>query len=624
MALSASTVFEINSGATASNVNGGGFNPANANMLTDLTTDSNTANTNSPVCSSASYNFVAGDVGHWLYVKSGTNWTPGWYQIASVASNKATLSAAVGQAIQIANNLYGTNTVAGCATVGTPTSGTFTIDYSQSTASPFASTDIALATNTTMTSVTNPFTLVMVGNLIHITAGTGFTVGWYEISSVAAGTATIDRAAGTAPLTNGTGKVGGALSLGSSDDAVFELAVSSSTASARYFIKNGTYTLGGTVSVAANGNAAWPIIYEGYATTRGDRPTASTRPILNVGTVIFTGGQLTDHYSLIFTQSAASGNSTVTLGTNSKVFNSKYMNISTTTDKNALSLGATSSAFYCEAVSYRGYGIDASTNGTGSIFGCYVHDCNIGIVTGANTEVINCIVNNCVTDAIVVNSTNNNIIGNTLYGQESKLGVGLAINVNHAKVINNIIYGFVTGVTGTGTKTSGIDNYNNYYNNTNDVDAATNWQKGANDKALDPVFTSVAQRTGSTATTTAGNHLVQSGATFQTWGVTAGRDFVYISAGTGVTAGIYGILSVDSETQITADITLSANATADKVWSITTGRDFSIGTNLKAQGNPGAFPAALSTGYLDIGAVQRQEAGGGGGLASNPIGGFVT
>lgn len=38
--------------------------------------------------------------------------------------------------------------------------------------------------------------------------------------------------------------------------------------------------------------------------------------------------------------------------------------------------------------------------------------------------------------------------------------------------------------------------------------------------------------------------------------------------------------------------------------------DYSIGTNLKAKGFPGPFPGATTTGYLDIGAVQRQEAGG--------------
>jgi len=37
--------------------------------------------------------------------------------------------------------------------------------------------------------------------------------------------------------------------------------------------------------------------------------------------------------------------------------------------------------------------------------------------------------------------------------------------------------------------------------------------------------------------------------------------------------------------------------------------DFSIGTNLKGLGFPGAFPGGLTTGYLEPGAVQREEAG---------------
>lgn len=41
--------------------------------------------------------------------------------------------------------------------------------------------------------------------------------------------------------------------------------------------------------------------------------------------------------------------------------------------------------------------------------------------------------------------------------------------------------------------------------------------------------------------------------------------------------------------------------------------NYAIGTNLKAQAWPGTFPNSLSTGYLDMGAVQRQESSGGGG-----------
>ena len=40
--------------------------------------------------------------------------------------------------------------------------------------------------------------------------------------------------------------------------------------------------------------------------------------------------------------------------------------------------------------------------------------------------------------------------------------------------------------------------------------------------------------------------------------------------------------------------------------------NFTIGTNLKAAGFPGLFPRGVTTGYLDMGAVQRQEPAGGG------------
>ena len=40
--------------------------------------------------------------------------------------------------------------------------------------------------------------------------------------------------------------------------------------------------------------------------------------------------------------------------------------------------------------------------------------------------------------------------------------------------------------------------------------------------------------------------------------------------------------------------------------------DFSIGENLKEKAFPGTFPGGLTTGHLDMGAVQREETGGGG------------
>lgn len=623
MALAAATVFEIQSSATAGNVNGGGFNPANAGMLTDLTTDANTANTSAPVVSSVSYNFVAGDVGNWLYIKSGTSWTVGWYKIASVASNKATLSAAVGSAsvMQVVNNRYGTNTVIGCATVGTPISGTFTIDYSQSAAcitSTSVSDYASAISSTTMTSATAAFTPVMVGNLFHLNnAGTGGfgIVGWYEIATyVNATTVTTDRTtnSGTA-MVNGQGKVGGALSLGSSDDAVFELAVSSATASARYFIQgNATYTLGGTVTIAASGNSTWPIIIEGYTSSRGDRPVGSTRPILACGAGTFTLGGISWFMNLQMTGTAAA-----ILATNGsdKIFAVKITNSSTTANRAGLTTnsGTATHAFYCELISYRGYGSQCNTGG---YFNCYIHDCGVNGIfgVGANCTVINCIfasnVSNCFSSNTAINISNY-FINNTFYGAENKIGQGLNFitGTTLVNVVNNIFYGFTAAVVHADTQVTGYDDFNNYFNNTADVSAAAQWQKGANDTAIAPSFTNVTQALGSTATTTAGNHLVQSGATFQTSGVVAGRDFLYVVSGTGVTAGVYGIASVDSETQITTDIAIAADATADKVWRITVGRNFAVGTAAKALGYPGVFPGGLTTGYMDQGAIQRQEVG---------------
>lgn len=49
------------------------------------------------------------------------------------------------------------------------------------------------------------------------------------------------------------------------------------------------------------------------------------------------------------------------------------------------------------------------------------------------------------------------------------------------------------------------------------------------------------------------------------------------------------------------------DTTADPQFTNAAGGNFSIGTNLKEAGYPGVFPGATTTGYLDIGAAQRQE-----------------
>ena len=211
MALSGAIIYEIESGG--SNSNAGGFDPSqHANMATDGAATS--ATSSSPVFTSASYNFVSGDVGAWLFIYSGTNWIPGWYQIASVASNAATLTATTGTTVNyngyIAQPSQGT--VTGCATTASPTGATWTVDYSQQTSAQIAYTDIVIdaTTNTKATSSAHPFTVNMIGNMISIASGTGFTVQPVVLQSISAGVATFDKALGTTSSTGGHGSLGGA------------------------------------------------------------------------------------------------------------------------------------------------------------------------------------------------------------------------------------------------------------------------------------------------------------------------------------------------------------------------------------------------------------------------------
>jgi len=283
MALSGDTCWEVRTGGSDS-VNGGGFNPGNSNFPTDGTVDTNTGNTASPVFSSASYNFVAGDVGAWVFIKSGTNTLPGWYQIASVASNKATLSAAIGAAVCYSTVAFYLNTAIGIATTGTPSSITWGIDYSQQNSAKIAFTDMVIdgTTNTIFTSAGNPVGKNFVGNIIRVTGGTGFTQQYVEVVSTSGTQATCDKSLGTLSSTGGTGGLGGCFA----SLAPFTSTKPDFTSGFKVYIAPGTYSH--TVQPVLQ-TVCWFIGYNTLRTT-----TPSTRPILrstDTGALIGTNGQ---------------------------------------------------------------------------------------------------------------------------------------------------------------------------------------------------------------------------------------------------------------------------------------------------------------------------------------------
>lgn len=353
MALSASTIWEVQTGGSDT-TNGGAFDPSQtAGMFTDGAATS--ANTSAPVFTSASYNFVAGDVGAWLYVASGTNWLAGWYKIASVAANAATLTATAGLAVlkTSAGNAVGTlSTATGCATTASPTGATWTIDYSQQASAQFTYTDLASAgAGLTVSSAAKPFAKQHVGNCIVITGGTNFTQGRYVIASVAAGVATV---VGPGNITSGagasgTGGLGGAFA---SPGACAGLAQSQNS----IWMQSGTYSLtssssnvaGGRVSLAARNTL------RGYQTTRCDD---AARPLLQ-----------------------ASGISSVSIVTAANI----------------------SGLVWCievDGANLTGMrGIECTTN-LGTVYKCKVSNCkNGGIVTGSgDCSVILCYVTGCST-----------------------------------------------------------------------------------------------------------------------------------------------------------------------------------------------------------------------------------
>lgn len=145
-------------------------------------------------------------------------------------------------------------------------------DYTQGAgAATFAYTDLVIgATTTQATSVARPAIAADVGNTIHLNAGGGYTGGWYNVRSVAAGVFTFDRSLGTTLSTGGTGTLGGAL-------ASPGIAASFSIGGNTVFLKSGTsYTISTSSANVSNGivqpsggsSGATQQNWAGYATNR--------------------------------------------------------------------------------------------------------------------------------------------------------------------------------------------------------------------------------------------------------------------------------------------------------------------------------------------------------------------
>jgi hypothetical protein len=278
MALSNYTYFEVRT-TGSDTTNSGGFDINSSGFPTDGSITS--ANTASPVISSASYTFVAGDVGAQVFIKSGTNSIPGWYKIASVNAGAATLNGTIGQAVKVYSNsstLGGIDlsNALGCGTAATLSSITFGVDYSQQDAYRYTGTFVVQATTTNIIGSGITINKSWVGNLINLTGvGSGLAIsGYYNIASVGGTVATLDRSAGTAGSAS-TGYVGGCL-------LTPGIAAGLSVLGNKMYIKTGVYGIGTTIANVSGGTIQTiggrtgtqfygNQVIEGYSSLRGDK-----------------------------------------------------------------------------------------------------------------------------------------------------------------------------------------------------------------------------------------------------------------------------------------------------------------------------------------------------------------
>lgn len=570
MAVTAVSIAEVaatgSDAVAGSDNNAGFFDPSTnqANYVADLTTDANTGNTTTPVVSSATFNFVAGDAKSWFFTIGGTGWTlpavtysgasftpTGLFAlISSVASNKATLDAAIGHVELYATaGVFAVNDTAGVSTQATPTSGKGCIDYSRAGTPVVSAADLASSNGTnatpTVTSASRTFDKRDIGNHLYISAGTNWTTGIFRITNTSAGGAILDRACGSAAsLSSGTYVEGGCLA--SPGRAGFF-----HVGGNHIFIKNATYTITtASTNVAAgclsmtNGSSSQATHAKGYNAFRCDNPKTTSRPLLQAGNAIATFTIIAGQFS--FTSFLIADGATLT---GSKGFGTGRCLWCTAKNCTATAgfVSVSSFQFFCDATGCSGVSFQAGS----------------GVWYSASWS-------------------------NTANGFVNYAVVGHCLAVNNTGASSN---GFLsTGATGV------------YHNCT----AYGNGQDGFRGASL--AINATIMVVDCISYTNAGTQ----------YNVDAATDvYLLVNCAAGLGTGAGNVSTSISKNNQIGQIVLTGDPFVNAA-----GGNFGLnntagaGASCRAAGHIGAFPGLSSTvTYDDIGAVQHQDTGGGGGGA---------
>lgn len=311
------------------------------------------------------------------------------------------------------------------------------------------------------------FTASMLGNIINIV-----TVGRFEIAVVTdTDNVEIDRAPGDAGGL--TGYEGGAVATA---EAIDDVVVADNT----IHVKAGTYTASGQIYWSVSGTGSAPIKILGYNSSRGDNPTGSDRPLFDMGaSYTFRTATYHQNENLRF-----QGSFTYVAESNGRNIwrNCSFHNSSGSAYLRALYSQTYDVVFDCEMVCDNGYGW--YNVGDCALEGCLIHDTPRGIATGGgSSKILFSTIYNCSEYGISLASNGGMVVRNCNF---YNCGVGIDwSSMNRALILNNQIVANTTGLRSTASGIMNLIDYNNYYNNTVDVDGVT---KGAHATANNPGF----------------------------------------------------------------------------------------------------------------------------------------
>jgi parallel beta-helix repeat protein len=351
------------------------------------------------------------------------------------------------------------------------------VDYSQQDSAELTLTDLATdGAGTGLSSVTGGFTAAMAGNIIYIKSGTGFSVGYYEITAYTdTNNVTIDRSAGIS-ATAGTGSVGGGRA--TITDAFGEMLVDGNDV----YLKSGTYTQTAHFNIANDGSDLSPIQLIGYQTTHDDYPTGDDRPLVAAGAWIFAVDQKWHVKNIRLTTTDTSG---LKIGSGSAIINCKSYNSSGTAGRYAL---------YASSTQSRILNSDAqSDNGTAIIsfssyfaYGNYAHDSTTGIYLPSSGHANMNVVDTCTTGIQVAGTISCFAVNNTLYNCTKGIYISSSASAKHT-FLNNDFESNTTGLDKNSTdRKTNIADFNNYNGNGTDINNVT---QGVNASTDDPSFT---------------------------------------------------------------------------------------------------------------------------------------